>query len=108
MRFSGGSEHSDSGTWGSGVIIPGSQGWHEAEWLEPGEVSDLFSLAASLGSRCIFPLRGSHWRLILVQPVPAKQKAKALAHGEVSHGICHRLDVAGTFPRREIFTIVNF
>lgn len=73
-----------------------------------GEESELFSLVAPLGSCCIFPLRGSHWRLILVQPVPAKQKVMARAHGEVSHGICHGLEVAGTFPRREIFAIVNF
>lgn len=53
-----------------------------------GRVSELFSLEAPLGSRCIFPLRGSHWRLILVQPAPAKQKVMAGAHGEVSHGIC--------------------
>lgn len=45
--------------------------------LALGEESALFSLAAPSGSRCIFPLRGSRWRLILVQPVPAKQKVMA-------------------------------
>lgn len=83
-------------------------GWREVEWLVPGEVSELFSLEAPLGSRCIFPLRGSHWRLILVQPAPAKQKGMARAHGEVSHGICHGREATSTFPRREILAIVNF
>lgn len=78
-------------------------GWREVEWLVP-EVSELFSLEAPLGSRCIFPLRGSHWRLILVQPGPAKQKGMARAHGEVSHG----REATSTFPRREILAIVNF
>ena len=70
-------------------------------------MSELFSLAFPLGSHCIFPLCGSHWRLILVQPMPAKQKAMAQAHSDGSRGICRGLEVAGMLPQREIFAIVN-
>lgn len=33
---------------------------------------------------------------------------QARAHGEVSHGICHRRGAAGRFPRRDVLAIVSF
>lgn len=43
---------------GKGVVTVVLPGWQEVEWLVLGEVSELFSLEAPLGSCCIFPLRG--------------------------------------------------
>lgn len=61
-----------------GIRYVEKEGYHPCSpELALGEVSELFSLAAPLGSRCIFPLHGSHWRLVLVQPVLAKQKVMA-------------------------------